>query len=142
MPFCPSCGYEYEAGIEVCPDCEVELVDQLSEENFEGEMVEFMSTFSVAEAGMIKELLYSEGVFSALTNELGSSMFGGVPSDAGEVKIFVSENDLEKARELVETYLEDNPMDEPDEYLICNHCGAKVDEGEENCPYCGEPLED
>lgn len=25
MPFCPSCGYEYEAGITRCPDCQVEL---------------------------------------------------------------------------------------------------------------------
>jgi RNA polymerase subunit RPABC4/transcription elongation factor Spt4 len=38
--------------------------------------------------------------------------------------------------------MEDNPLDEPDEYMVCSHCGARVDEGEEQCPYCGESLED
>jgi hypothetical protein len=29
MPFCPSCGYEYEWGIATCPDCGAKLVDHL-----------------------------------------------------------------------------------------------------------------
>jgi hypothetical protein len=29
MPFCPKCKYEYRVGINICPDCEVYLVDQL-----------------------------------------------------------------------------------------------------------------
>ena len=140
MPFCPKCGYEYEGGIDMCPDCEEKLVDHLTEDSFQGEMVEIFSSFSGAEAGMVKELLYNEGIFSALSNELGSAMFGGVPSEAGEIKVYVSDTDEARARELIETYMEANPLDEPDEYMICNHCGARVDEGEEICPFCGEPL--
>lgn len=29
MPFCPQCKYEYREGMTVCPDCNVELVDEL-----------------------------------------------------------------------------------------------------------------
>ncbi len=35
MPFCPSCRYEYEPHATVCPDCEVQLVDTLPEQNQE-----------------------------------------------------------------------------------------------------------
>ena len=33
MAWCPKCKYEYVEGIEICPDCGCELVDQLPEEN-------------------------------------------------------------------------------------------------------------
>src|SRR3972149_4612176 len=101
MPYCPKCGYEYEQGVEICPDDDAKLVDHLTEESFDGEMTEVFSTFSVAEAGMVKELLYNEGIFSALSNEMGSAIFGGTGSDVGEVKVFVSENLTTRARELI-----------------------------------------
>ena len=141
MPFCPECGYEYEENVKVCPDCEVKLVDQLLEEHFDGEMVEVYSTFSSAEAGLMKEILYGNGIFSALSNELGSGMWGSAPSEAGEVRVYVSGRDEARARELIQTYLEDNPLTESEDVVVCDHCGAKVDPGEEVCPYCDEPFE-
>lgn len=142
MPFCPSCGYEYEEGIEKCPDCEVKLVDRLAEEHFKGEMTEVYTSHTVAEAGMVKELLYSEAIFSALSNELGSAIFGGTSGEMGEVKIFVSEEDAPRAKELIAAYMESNPLDEEDEFTVCSHCGAEVDPGEETCPFCAEPMEE
>jgi hypothetical protein len=32
MPFCPSCKYEYIVGIKTCPDCDIDLVDELPDE--------------------------------------------------------------------------------------------------------------
>jgi len=141
MAFCPVCGYEYEKGIDECPDCDVQLVEELHPDYFEGEMVEVYSTFSASDAGMVKELLYNEGIFAAASNEMGSSMFGSAPSDAGEVRVYVADSDEDKARELIDAFIEDNPMEERDEFVICGNCGQKVDEGEEECPYCGVELE-
>jgi len=142
MPFCPVCGYEYEEGIKVCPDCEAELVDKLSEDHFEGELVEVFETYTAAEAGMVKELLYNEGIPSAISNELGSTLLGSTVSGTGAVRVFVSEKNVDAARELIETYLEDNPLNEREDFVLCSRCGAKIDEGEETCPYCGESVEE
>jgi uncharacterized OB-fold protein len=142
MPFCPKCGYEYEPDVKVCPDCEVELVDQLTEESFDGDIVEVFGTYSSPEGGMVKELLRQEGIFSALSNELGSGVWGGSIGEESEVKVLVSEKDAGKARELIETYLEDNPLEAPEDVLVCENCGARIEPGQEFCPSCGERFEE
>ncbi len=141
MPFCPTCGKEFQEKIKKCPDCNKRLVEALSDEHFEGEMIEVFGSFSVAEAGLVKELLIDDGMFAALSNEMFGSLYAGVPSLAGEVKVFVSNKDVERSRELIETYIEDNPLEDRDEYFVCDHCGAEVDENERYCPFCGEPFE-
>lgn len=37
MPFCPKCRYEYKEGIEICSDCKVPLVEELSNEEPEAD---------------------------------------------------------------------------------------------------------
>ena len=142
MPFCPSCSKEYSDDFEECPDCGQELVEELSEDHFEGEIVEIFSTFSAAEAGLVKELLVEEGIFCAVSNELGGSIMGGVPSELGEARVYVSQKDEKRARDLIEIYLEENPIENSEDFLICDHCGARVDEDEDVCPFCGEPFEE
>jgi len=142
MPYCPSCGYEYEDGIEICPDCQVELVDALSEEHFEGDMVEVYHAHSSPEAGLVKELLYNEGIFAGLSNEMGSSILGSASSDMGEIKVFVSEQNAETAKELVETYMESNPLEESGDYNICQNCGSQYPSDAETCPFCGQDAEE
>jgi predicted amidophosphoribosyltransferase len=138
MPYCPKCGYEYEPGIKVCPDCEEELVEELTEDNFDNEIVEVFSTYEASEAGMVKELLKGEGIFCALSNELGSGVWGGSIGEESEV----NDSDARRARGLIETYLEGNPLESTEEFIVCGNCGAKVDQKEEFCPVCGERFEE
>jgi len=35
MFFCPKCKYEYNPGIEICPDCDEKLTDNLPREGTE-----------------------------------------------------------------------------------------------------------
>ena len=35
MPWCPKCKNEYVEGILICPDCEIDLVDELPEDTDE-----------------------------------------------------------------------------------------------------------
>lgn len=44
MPFCPKCKNEYREGFKICPDCELELVDELTEENAYIEMAKVAET--------------------------------------------------------------------------------------------------
>jgi uncharacterized OB-fold protein len=142
MSFCPKCGYEYEPHVSKCPDCEVELVDELSEESFVDNIVEVFGTYSAAEAGMVKELLLGDGIFCALSNEMGSGVWGGSVGTESEVKVLVNEHQAKKARELIETYLEDNPLEASEENLVCTNCGATVDPTQDFCPSCGERFEE
>jgi hypothetical protein len=69
MPFCNVCKYEYVEGIKRCPDCDVDLVDKLSEEEIvpkiednEEELVTIFSTNDDSEAFLIKDTLESAGI--------------------------------------------------------------------------------
>lgn len=142
MPYCPKCGYEYQPGVKVCPDCDEELVDELTEENFDDEIVEVFSTYDFSEAGMVKELLRGEGIFCALSNELGSGLWAGSLGEESEIKVLVNDSDAIKARSIIETYLEDNPVETAGENYVCSNCGSKVSPNDKICPACGERLEE
>lgn len=70
MPFCPSCKYEYLPGVAVCPDCNVTLVDFLSEaagdsadENrTDVDLVELPPFSGMVFAEMLKEIFEQEGI--------------------------------------------------------------------------------
>jgi len=54
MPWCPKCKLEYVEGIKVCPDCNVELVDELKQEE------EVVDEFSDALTDEVSEALEEE----------------------------------------------------------------------------------
>ena len=106
MPFCPRCKFEYRSGFARCSDCDMELVESLSEENGEEpncgklELI-LLSTFpDPMEAQMFQELLESNGIVSVLQSDFNA----GVPFTASPNAILVQEVDFPKGRELYEQY--------------------------------------
>ena len=78
MPFCPACHCEYRTGFTRCTDCDIELVDSLSEDNpVEPELGELelagLGTFpDPMEAQMIQELLEKNGIISILQSDFNA----------------------------------------------------------------------
>jgi hypothetical protein len=106
MAFCPNCEAEYRAGITTCPDCNLELVSELTPETrvhdkSDAEPVKLRSFRNSAEAEMVSEMLGQ--------NEIRSFVEGGefaiIPSSfSQEVVVMVDERDLSRAVELYEAF--------------------------------------
>jgi hypothetical protein len=108
MAFCPNCEAEYKTGITVCPDCDIQLVAELTPENkvhdtSDGEPVQLQSFKTGAEAEMVRELLERNGIRSFV--EGGD--FAVIPSSfSQEVVVMVDERDLEQAVEIYKAYFD------------------------------------
>lgn len=122
MPYCPKCRFEYNLEITRCPDCDVELVEQLFEEE-----VEYSDERSLEEAGwvpigiltansyaeMVAEGLRDNGIEAEVIAQAGyfgiSGMMGDgsyAPGGSGYV-ILVPTAQVEAANEIAELLLGD-----------------------------------
>jgi hypothetical protein len=108
MAFCPNCEAEYKTGITVCPDCDIDLVAELTQENkvhdtSAGEPVALQSFKTGAEAEMVREMLERNGIRSFV--EGGD--FAIIPSSfSQEVVVMVDERDLDQAVEIYKAYFD------------------------------------
>jgi len=106
MAFCPNCEAEYRAEVTVCPDCELDLVPELTPENRvhdlgKAEPVRLQSFSNSAEAEMVRETLEKNGIRAFV--EGGD--FAVIPSSfSQEVVVMVDERDLTRAIEIYEAY--------------------------------------
>ncbi|MGA9773443.1 MAG: DUF2007 domain-containing protein [Blastocatellia bacterium] len=108
MAFCPNCEAEYKTGITVCPDCDINLVAELTQENRvhdtgDGEPVALQSFKTGAEAEMVREMLERNGIRSFV--EGGD--FAVIPSSfSQEVVVMVDERDFDQAVEIYKAYFD------------------------------------
>ncbi|HWP44065.1 MAG TPA: DUF2007 domain-containing protein [Blastocatellia bacterium] len=108
MAFCPNCEAEYREGITVCPDCNIELVEELTPETrihdtSGGEPVPLQSFKTGAEAEMVSQLLEQNGIRSFVQG----GDFAVIPgSFSQEVVVMVDERDLDRAIEIYNAYFD------------------------------------
>ncbi len=90
MPWCPKCKNEYREGITICSDCNVELVDDLSEVVSDSRSLVFTTEHKEKTDDFIKYLAYS-GIHSY-----------SVEPDENEFiwSLYVAEEDYKKASKL------------------------------------------
>lgn len=108
MPFCPHCRYEYQAGIYQCPDCGVELVEQLSPEAeplVSNALVTVYVAKDMLEASVIKSFLEEFQIEAFISYDLGSAY------PVGQIDVRVAQEHADAARELIVEFLQAPPED-------------------------------
>jgi hypothetical protein len=109
---CPKCKAEYREGYTVCAECQVPLVEQLSEADTEGpepglQPVTIMETADPAYLLAVQSVLEEAGIEYFPRGELVQDPFGGgsmapvFDTVAGPVEIQVRPEDAETARALI-----------------------------------------
>ena len=124
MPWCPKCGYEYNPGIKLCPDCEEPLVEQLEgEEDFSRnytDMVPVTHLENEIEGAVLKSVLEEQGIHAIVRDfivsqhqlpEAGMNAWG---------ELLVLDSDYDNAKFIITEYL--NSLD----------TGDPIDENEDN----------
>lgn len=124
MPFCPKCRAEYVEGVEMCPDCQVPLVQKLPPKDEVGyiELVEFQRVPDEVSGVMMKGILESNGI-DAVLRAAKIPWYNGIASTWSAYywgKIMVPKDELERGRKILDEYLrslegEDAEEDELDE---------------------------
>lgn len=100
--FCPKCKSEYKSGIIKCPECGVDLVQELPQETeskfADIETEEILATFSIADVVLIRSILDAEHIDYYFKGE--SSLYVVKPR-VGQVKLMVKRKDVDIVRELL-----------------------------------------
>jgi len=110
MPFCPECRDEFEDWVEVCPDCEVSLVEKLpllteSKGKTDEPLVQIATAPNEPIAKMWSDVLAENNIHCLLKGgNLGAAMY--IPAMILPHKIFVVESETERAKELLAPFLE------------------------------------
>jgi len=108
MSYCPKCRNEVADAEEVCPDCYVDLIREVPadvpDDFDDSDWVDIYSFTSSMYARMAVEMLQREGVPS-----YSQSMVDGSLNLGTSTTVFVLEQDLERAQEVIEPIIDELP---------------------------------
>jgi hypothetical protein len=114
MPFCPSCEAEYAAGVRVCSECDVTLVEQLDKGSSAG-TTDVYRCDDPGLAELVASILKGNGL-SPLVRDRGVNAF---PTNANRVQIVaVPEMQVAEARQTLLMALEDGVIGLKDGELL------------------------
>ena len=103
MAYCPECGAEFGGGIRRCPECEVDLLDELEEPNLydfqEENLVLIKESTTFDEAKRIKEFLQTNGILCVVE----TSGQPKNPATPGKTNVLVNQKDAQRSEQLVRT---------------------------------------
>jgi hypothetical protein len=107
--FCPKCKAEYREGFYRCADCEIDLVyelppetEQLSEQPIEYlNLVNIKTYYNRHEAELAKGFLSVNGINAVVFGDDYGGIQPGLSFSIG-VKLLVKEEDVEKAKEILQ----------------------------------------
>lgn len=101
--FCPKCKSEYREGFKQCKECQVDLVAQLAEEEFEDDdvLIEMASNLQQNEIGVIRSILDAEKIKYTIFDE----SLGNLYPDPGANRLMVAKSDYQTVQELLKSFL-------------------------------------
>ena len=102
MAYCPECGAEFRGGIRRCPECLVDLLEELQEpsedDSSEDNLVQIQTASSIEEAGKVKDLLQQHGIL-CVVEPAGTAK----SSASSALKVLVNRKDEGRAQDLLKT---------------------------------------
>lgn len=149
--FCPRCHSEYRPGFTRCADCDVELVESLTEQKPgsrpaarrpPGPQVDFCGFFTLEEAREARDRLRREGIRSeiAIRESPGSENLTLPPE---EYWLRFDAREFQTASAILGF---DEQKGTPEELALetrpCPDCGQGVAAAESFCPQCGARLKE
>ncbi|MFC1954726.1 hypothetical protein ACFLVZ_02765 [Chloroflexota bacterium] len=111
MPFCPACRDEFENRVEVCPDCNVTLVEKLphiprSQEKTDEPLVQIAIAPNEPIAKMWAGILEEYDIHSLLKGDHRGRMSLYTPTFELLHYIYVLESEADRAKEILSPFLE------------------------------------
>jgi NMD protein affecting ribosome stability and mRNA decay len=100
MAYCPECGAEFQAGIRRCPECRVDLVEELEDATDQG-LVSVKNGVAAEEAKKIKVFLERNGILCVVEKSAAPAP----EASSSTMQVLVNQKDEARCQQLLNTQL-------------------------------------